>query len=53
MGIANTLRSHCHLVTIINAPGEAFVRELMELAPLYGFGTSLQPPLTEESDNLM
>jgi hypothetical protein len=30
---------HCHLVTIVNAQGEAFVRELMELAPLYGFGT--------------
>jgi hypothetical protein len=30
---------HCHMVTIVNAPGERFVEALLELAPRYGFGT--------------
>lgn len=30
---------HCHMVTIVNPAGERFVAALLELAPLYGFGT--------------
>lgn len=30
---------HCHMVTIVNPAGERFVEALLELAPLYGFGT--------------
>ena len=33
------MRRTAHMVTIVNPAGERFVGALLELAPLYGFGT--------------